>query len=208
METAEKAVIEKILWWRNEEAEKDLAGQVQAAAKALNKLLEKYNFDKLTEIPPRSGEWLLKRVLENDKELQQLSKIQTVNLSTIPADRIPRWLKEIAGEIDLWNSRKSQYIPYMEYLTREENTYKVNAERLEQEFDNSANYRRYIREPQQIERLNMVLTYLQWMENLGVSEKVHIRAKWHIPFTTWNVLDTDRLKLFKDVNMNFVINGL
>jgi hypothetical protein len=201
---AEVKEAEKILFWRNPEAENQKKAAAEAAAKALNEVYKHFKFKNISEIPVNVQEWKTKRTLETNPKLAKLAEVH--RLETLKYET-PAWIQDSAQAFSSWHSVKNQHTQSLQYCALVNEQFVVDYPMLEQEFDSSLQYRRYLSNSEQIKRLNMALQYREWMTDLGIKENIYKRAKYTLCFLNWNQLIPDPNYQFSEINFNFVLTG-
>lgn len=185
METTTEQV-KRILYFEDKEAIARTTNGAKAVAKALNDVFKHYKFKEPSEIPTDVAAWTLKRTLEVDKKLAALAKVH--KLESLKYE-VPQWIKDAAASFAQWNSNKSGYTQYLQYVMRvdESNTdprfessrainpflknlyseaFRVDSLKLEELFESSGAYRRYLTGPQ-LERLELARRWVILLKDSG-----------------------------------------
>lgn len=171
MEATEVKTTEKVLYWRAEEAENRTTAGAEAAARALNELMSHYKFKDVSEIPVNVQEWTTKRTLETNPKLAKLA--QTYKLESLKFE-VPDWIQKAGNAFSNWHAMKSTHTPFMRFLIQKAEFFTVDPDALENEFETSGAYRKYLTQPEQIKRLEECRTFMSLLKSADINDSKFI----------------------------------
>lgn len=187
-ETAEKEG--KILYYRNVGEESRIKSEAESAAKALNAVYEHFKFKNVSEIPANVQEWITKRTLETNPKLAKLAQIH--KLETLKYT-VPDWIQESGRAFSLWHSVKNNHMQSIQYCALENEHWVVDYEMLENEFEKSPAYRRYLDKPEQLKRLEQCRRFIQLMKDTGINYHSHFFQIFGIKGNPWVRIIGDKM---------------
>jgi hypothetical protein len=168
MEAIEVKTTEKVLYWRDTEAENRTMAGAEAAARALNELMSHYKFkDVMTEIPTNVNEWMITRTMQVNPKLAKLA--QTYKLESLKFE-VPSWIQKAGNAFSNWHATKSTHIQFMRFLIQKEEFFTVDQDALENEFETSESYRKYLTQPEQIKRLEECRTFMSLLKSADIND--------------------------------------
>lgn len=164
METITEQKKERVLYFRDTQAENRVKLGAECAAIALNNLFDKCKFLKtVSEVEKDPHAWAKKMMFQNNKKLAQLAT--SFQESALKLD-IPDWIAEQRDAMISWNDHKNSHTQFLQYTYQEGETFKVNYEQLENLFETNDTYRKYFT-GQQLVRLEYCKTFIKLLNDAG-----------------------------------------
>lgn len=200
---------ERVKWYEDREAIENYNLQfkfdVGRTKELLNSINREYKIQSVDDIPNDPESVVLDLYLKGNPEAQKQHSWKKINLNdaglVIPLNQVV-----LLSAFRSWVNFDKKHLA--KYMVKVDNEFIIDEPEVDRVCLQAAEgNRKYIDQPDQLQRLNMCLTYIEWVDNI-IKPHQMLRTKFNNPFTTWHLLFVDRKNLICPyVNYNYVLKG-
>jgi len=202
IEEKEVSTQERILVFEDKDRIQNFKNEAQDLCTLLNRINELLPIETPYQIPGNPDEFIYDRVIKKDPLTKQMSeRMKGFDFDDLVLSNEDYSLHQY---LEQWQKTNREALNYIE---RNQSGFIVKESKLESLFDSNPKFRQFIQKKEQIERLEMCLEYIRWVEEV-IKPHQMVKQKFNNPFTSWHQLFIDRRNLvFPFVNMPFVLIG-